>query len=69
MLMSCSVLDVFPHGTVNVLAVLSKKQQGTNCMYFVILRRQTFLFKYEFEAYSLSQKNVTRLLSCDLKFK
>lgn len=68
MLMSSSVLDVFPHGTVNVL-VISKKHQGANCMYFVILRRQTFLFKYESEAYSLPQKNVTRLLSCDLKFK
>lgn len=67
--MSSSVLDVFPHDTINVLVVLSKKHQGANCLYFVILRRQTFLFKYESEAYSLPQKNVIRLLSCDLKFK
>ena len=70
MLMSSSVLDVFPCDTVNVLVDLSKKQQGANCMYFVILRRQTFfLFKYESEAYSLPQKNVIRLFNCDLKFK
>lgn len=38
-------------------------------MYFVILRRQTFLFKCESKAYSLPQKNVTRLFRCELKFK
>lgn len=48
-----TVLDVFPHDTVNVLIVLSKKQQEANCMYFVILRRQTFLFKWESKAYTL----------------
>lgn len=68
MLMSSLVLDVFPHDTVNVLVVLSKKQQGANCMYFVILRRQTFLFKCESEAYSLPKKNLVRLFSCDFKF-
>jgi len=67
---SSSVLDVFPHNTVNVLVVLSKKQQGANCTYFTILRGQTFfLLKCESEAYSLSQKNVITLFSCDLKFK
>lgn len=69
MLMSCSVLDVFLHYTVKVLVVLSKKQQGADCMYFVILKRQIFLFKCESEACSLPHKNVIRLSSCDLKFK
>lgn len=32
MLMSSSVLNVFPHDTVNVLVALSKKQQGANCI-------------------------------------
>lgn len=55
MLMSSSILDVFPHGTVSC----SEKHPGENCMCLVILRRQIFFLKYESEAYSLSQKNVT----------
>lgn len=32
MLMSSSVLDVFPHDPVNVLVALPKKHQGPNCI-------------------------------------
>lgn len=50
MLMSSSVLDMFFCDTGYVLVALSKKKWGTNCMCFVILRRQTCVFKCESEA-------------------
>lgn len=61
-LMSSSVLDVFPHDPVNVLVALPKKHQGPNCIL-------SFWEDKPFFLNSLPQKNAARLFSCDLKFK